>query len=1070
MAIANRDDAIEIASAIQETLGAAESDRPDALRRLFVEVLDFESDTGAVHLEAKKAANGLPTLATRVAELDGFRVVHIGLNGVTSRGIRRPEVRSAAQAIAGQIGDDLLLAFTDKGGDHFQLVHPDLSDRRITLRRLSAERGRPHRTTTEQISKLYWGRHETGSIRSAIEQAFDVEPVTKRFFTEYRRVFESAEAAISGFADSETEDLRQFVQTIFNRLMFVYFLQRKGWLTLNGDDDYLNALWRDYEESPLDHSNFYRDRLCALFFSGLNNPDSVAAADENSAVPGIGRVPFLNGGLFEKGPLDRRSGIDVPDGAITPILTELFDRFNFTITESTPFDLEVAVDPEMLGKVFEELVTGRQESGSYYTPRDVVSFMCREALKGFMRGRDTGVSAAALDAFVDEHRTGSLDVTSARRLAQALREVTVIDPACGSGAYLLGMLQELVELQTTLYNVRESTDARTLYELKLEIIERNLYGADIDEFALNIAMLRMWLSLAIDYEGEHPVPLPNLDFKLMQGDSLLGPAPGSLTLHRHAIDNSGIAELKSRYLRSHDDAEKRELRKHISKVQIELDSTLGPDELKPGSIDWRIEFAEVFSGGGFDIALANPPYRPLQANGGELAGLYGDSGYETFARTGDIYQLFFERGCQLLRPDIGQLAYITSNSWLRTRYGEKLRRFFANSHSPLAWIDLGKDVFESAIVDSGILLLRTGGESGRFLAVDMDWATVEAFPPPTEAWGSIEPSTDRPWSILSIAERSTLGKIYERGIPLSEWGVSMNYGVKTGYNAAFIIDNAKRDELIAEDPNSAEVIKPVLRGRDVGRWRDKWANCWLIATLPSLGLEIDQYPAIRDHLLAFGRERLEQLGKRLPEDGRSRKRTAHQWFETQDSIAYYAEFNRSKLFWMDMTDRGRFCYSEQEMYCNNSAFFLVGDSLKYLCAVLNSTLIWWFVQATAPTSGMGVTRWIGFVVESIPIPRPTRQQEKDIVELVDQILAKIDQNPNADVSDFEIEIDSRIYEIYGLSEEEDTAIERALNLIHQTDEDEDEAILQSMLNRSEEDREIVSTEEVTEMLQSSVES
>ena len=191
--------------------------------------------------------------------------------------------------------------------------------------------------------------------------------------------------------------------------------------------------------------------------------------------------------------------------------------------ESTPYDVEVAVDPEMLGKVFEELVTGRHDSGAYYTPRPVVSFMCREALKGYLEGKETGLDADAITRFVDEHDTSGISLIGAPRVSEALSDVTVVDPACGSGAYLLGIMQELIELQTILYNI--GVDAKKIYDLKLEIIQRNLYGVDIDEFAVNIAMLRMWLSLAIDYEGEKPEPLPNLDFKVVCGDSLLGPDP-----------------------------------------------------------------------------------------------------------------------------------------------------------------------------------------------------------------------------------------------------------------------------------------------------------------------------------------------------------------------------------------------------------------------------------------------------------------------------------------------------------------------------------------------------------------
>ena len=236
-------------------------------------------------------------------------------------------------------------------------------------------------------------------------------------------------------------------------------------------------------------------------------------------------MPFLNGGLFEETDLDKRRDIAVPDEIIGEVLDNLFERFNFTVMESTPYDVEVAVDPEMLGKVFEELVTGRHDSGAYYTPRPVVSFMCREALKGYLEGKEIGLDAYAVARFVDERDTSGISLTAAPDLSKALSEVTVVDPACGSGAYLLGMMQELTELQTILYNIVK--DDKKIYDLKLEIIQRNLYGVDIDEFAVNIAMLRMWLSLAIDYEGGKPDPLPNLDFKVLCGDSLLGPDPSA---------------------------------------------------------------------------------------------------------------------------------------------------------------------------------------------------------------------------------------------------------------------------------------------------------------------------------------------------------------------------------------------------------------------------------------------------------------------------------------------------------------------------------------------------------------
>ena len=509
------------------------------------------------------------------------------------------------------------------------------------------ERDLPQRTAVQQVSNIYWEYQNTGSIREALDKAFDVEPVTQKFFTEYKRVFEQAEQGVSGFADGEEDERRLFVQTLFNRLMFVYFLQRKGWLEFQGGKaDYLNVLWRDYQSTP-DHTNFYRDRLYYLFFVGLNNSESRDLNLQGQYLESVfGKVPFLNGGLFEQGDLDTRAGVTVPDEAIAAVLTDLFDRFNFTVMESTPLDIEVAVDPEMLGKVFEELVTGRHESGSYYTPRPVVSFMCREALKGYLEARETGLSAEAIAAFVDERRTkGIVEVAAARKVAGALSEVTVVDPACGSGAYLLGMMQELVELQTTLFNV--GADAKSLHQLKLEIIERNLYGVDIDEFAVNIAMLRMWLSLAIDFEGEKPEPLPNLDFKVLRGDSLLAPDPSvgaqarddataQVALGRDSASMQELDRLKSEYMGATRIADKETLKGRIAAIREDLRRALGDASAIPEDcVDWRVELAEVFARGGFDIAVANPPYHQLQSDGGRLGNLYRGVGYRTFARTGD---------------------------------------------------------------------------------------------------------------------------------------------------------------------------------------------------------------------------------------------------------------------------------------------------------------------------------------------------------------------------------------------------------------------------------------------------
>ena len=372
--------------------------------------------------------------------------------------------------------------------------------------------------------------------------AFDVEAVTKRFFAEYHEVFEKVEASVRGVPAGEPR--RLYTQRLFNRLLFLYFIQRKGWLSFEGNANYLRALFNAATRAKQD---FLNERLYWTFFYGLNTAgENYAVHAHEELVKRRGEVPFLNGGLFDlENDYDTLDAVNVPNASFAAVF-DMLERYNFTVSESTPLDIEVAVDPEMLGKVFEELVTGRHESGSYYTPRPVVAFMCRESLKHYLAA--TVPDAGAVARFVDDGDPTGLPDPEA--VLNALRRVRVCDPACGSGAYLLGMMQELLRLRETLFATR-GLDAVNVYKRKLEIIEKNLYGVDKDVFAVNIAKLRLWLSLAVDFEGEKPPPLPNLDFKIECGDSVTGPNPQDAPdMFRKLLVQSAdrLADLKGQFL------------------------------------------------------------------------------------------------------------------------------------------------------------------------------------------------------------------------------------------------------------------------------------------------------------------------------------------------------------------------------------------------------------------------------------------------------------------------------------------------------------------------------------------
>ncbi len=626
-----------------------------------------------------------------------------------------------------------LLFICNHDYQHYRFVHfktPEQDSQTAPLAAFGWGPGDPIRTLCEyNLTALEWpdGSPDAQGWIDTWSQAFDVEKVTKRFYADYAAVFARAEALIGKYCSQHTpcavkgkdgtrrvpttlkgDDLRMFTQTLFNRLMFLRFIERKQWLTFDGHNDYLRAL---YAAGGYRGKSFYKGRLRPLFFEGM----SIEGKQQSEA---YGRVPCLNGGLFEPTELDNRVP-DLPDEVFEGILADeraggLFYRYNFTVEESTPLDIEVAVDPEMLGKVFEELVTGRHESGSYYTPRPVVSFMCREALKGYLSGKVGNVVGtrrvpsassrrvpstpasqpappnvenplhSAIAALVDQQDAGKLRETHAREIVAALDDLKAVDPACGSGAYLLGLLQEMVGLYRLLYSEKLVKDARSLYDLKLRIISQSLYGVDIDRFATNIAKLRLWLSLAV--EADEPVPLPNLDFKIETGDSLLAPDPQEMPdLFRGLLQASAdvLAIVKKQYFLAHGE-EKEEYRHTIVSGEARLRKELAAEHGE-GVVDWRIQFAEVFSNrrGGFDVVLANPPYVNMfsqDANAPEYRAALKRA-FKTARGGFDIFVPFMERGLQLL-CDKGMLAYITPNKLLSAKYADSLRQYFT-SHAQL---------------------------------------------------------------------------------------------------------------------------------------------------------------------------------------------------------------------------------------------------------------------------------------------------------------------------------------------------------------------------------------------------
>ncbi len=1049
----------------------------NAAKSLFWTELNYEHAT--VPLSSRdwpESTRGLlaaaPTLLAQQTSASGnFDVIYIPLSSeYTGRDF--PLSLGAERAVIAQLLPDhpyALFLFSDTAGKYWHLVNVKyqrgkaLTDEesaarsaRRVLRRIAIGPHERLRTASERIAMLdltalspdLFGLSPI-AIQQRHDDAFDVEAVTKAFFTTYREHFEAVEARIAGLKDAA--DLRIFTQRLFNRLLFIVFLERKGWLIPpNPDgsgasvlaDGYLGALWEAHRHSEQsENSNFYRDRLKLLFFSGLNNPGSVDIAGIKADGPLaalIGRVPYLNGGLFEKEALDEREDIVVPNAVFGPLFDDLLYHYNFTVTESTPLDVEVAVDPEMLGKIFEELVTGRHESGSYYTPKPVVAFMCREALKGYLHNICPRESLAAIAAFVEER--DARDIQQPEAILTALRRVKVCDLACGSGAYLLGMLHELLELRQALF-VSRRLDARSTYDRKLEIIQNNLYGVDLDPFAVNIARLRLWLSLIVDYAGDDPPPLPNLEFKIEAGDSLTAPAPAPLQADMFRWrDVQEFFALKGQFMTAHG-PEKKTLKTQIDRLKTSI-AAWASVESGADAFDWAVDFAEVFTpqtdaatllGGmadvlnaapgqmqltptaapGFDIIVANPPYVRMELIK-ELKPLLKTRFPEVYEGRADLYVYFYARALQLLRTS-GTGVFISSNKWLRAGYGQKLRQYLNTQAAVITLIDFGDLPVFGAIAYPQITVFckqkPPHDHEVRALVVD-DLSMVERLDEEVreQAWQQPRASLRvEGWTLVKPAIVGLMRKLRQSGKPLREYVEQQIYrGVVTGLNEAFVISSETRRQLIDHDPRSAEIIKPWLRGRDIERWCVNWENLYVIFTYH--GINIEHYPAIETYLEPF-RELLE----------RRATSSNHTWYELQQpQMGIFPQFERPKIIYQEIATYQAFAFVEEAIFTNNKCFFIPTTEL-YLLAILNSKVGWFFLGNAVSKLQGGAYAMQSSYVGQFPVPEPTPDQRAAIETLVRRILDARGQGPQ--VAAWEAELNALVYQVYGLTAEEIKIVE-----------------------------------------------
>ncbi|MBD2771405.1 Eco57I restriction-modification methylase domain-containing protein [Iningainema tapete] len=825
-------------------------------------------------------------------------------------------MRSLAQSLCKRPSNFLLLGTKDY--DQLMLVNPRKSfdadlNLKVSIRKLLIDRTNPTNYDRDRLEAIAARNLSPQELYNVQCDAFDVEKLTKQFYRGYREIFEQVQQVIKAnnphpyFEDKSC--LHQFSQRLLGRIMFLYFLQKKGFL--GGDGNFLKK-WYPTTSEPED-TDFYTSILEQVFFETLNKKRP------NHESP-WGKIPYLNGGLF-----DRDYGIDVKDasGLETPPQIQLpnslfdpssekgilkfFNSYNFTIAENVQGDEEAAVDPEMLGKVFENLLAAdeRGQSGTFYTPRGIVHFMCVESLSRYLAD-SSGMDVEAIKQLIeadfdlpDAHFKQLLTKEQAKKLKQALESVKICDPAVGSGAFPLGMMQVMLAVRQAIARREGMTVQRgslTISEWKRDFIANNLYGVDIKPEAIEIAKLRMWLSLVVDIPTVDDVePLPNLDYKLMCGDSLISTIHGEKLIPDPTKDLQTVLnvtpiqaaiqpliDLQHQYFTSHTD-ERKVLRKQIieaeknvfrvaiadrrqyweteqrnleqdikrmkgkasraqsSSQQVittklrELDKIEADVERGMRSLNffqWHLHFNEVFQQkGGFDIVISNPPYvRQEQIR--ELKPALQQE-YDCYTGTADLFVYFYERGFNLLSSG-GSLTYISSNKYMRSGYGEKLRKFLGNQSTVHHLIDFGDaPVFEAIAYPSIILANKTSSTNHQIRALTWEpEKSVEEFASVFRSSSFLiaqKELTPDGWRLESPSVLRLLEKLRNAGKPLGEYvNGRFYYGIKTGLNEAFVVDRTTRDRLVAEHPSSAKVLQPFLRGKDVKRWSVNFAEQYLI--------------------------------------------------------------------------------------------------------------------------------------------------------------------------------------------------------------------------------------------------
>ncbi|MCE7057973.1 Eco57I restriction-modification methylase domain-containing protein [Algoriphagus sp. AGSA1] len=902
------------------------------------------------------------------------------------------------------------------------------------------------------------------------------------------------------------------------------------------------------------------DELYKLFFQVL----ALQAIDRSEFVQGkFSHIPYLNSSLFEISELEKgtlrinalddnlkmktfkssilKKRVKNFEEELNPLeyLFLFLDAYDFSSVgkEDVQEENKSIINAAVLGLVFEK-INGYRD-GAIYTPGAITMYMCKETIRRAVLKKFKDAFSWDIDNLDDlnnyiGNKRKTTDILEYNRLLDSIK---IIDPAVGSGHFLVSSLNELIlikaelgiladssgrvitDIQVTIandelillrrntqdffdYQVKKDSSGNwkidpesqriqeTIFNEKRRIIEGCLFGVDINPNSSKICRLRLWIELLknayykVAGDGEQSKileleTLPNIDINIKSGNSLLSKYPlnedlsevfrkqnFSVAIYQDAVESykntpnkeakedlkQFIRKIKEQFRESvsrRDPKRKRlaEFRGQLSLLQNNFDlfgqkksqkdvkseskkweakiakieaeiNEIESNAIYKNAFEWRIEFPEVLDSKGdfegFEVVIGNPPYIQLQKMG-EDADVLQKMGFETYVRTGDIYSLFYELGMNILKPGY-YLGFITSNKWMRASYGQSLRKFFLEKTNPLQLIDFGGyQVFASATVDTNILVAQKEVFSGsvQTCLINKSIGSLEKMSVFIGQNSSIQKSFSEGagWVILSPIEERIKQKIEAAGTPLKDWDVSIYRGILTGYNEAFIIDQQTRDRLVQASAKNAEIIRPILRGRDIKRYNATYASYWLINThngikssnIGRIDVQAD-FPDIYEHL----NEYKDSLEIRLDK--------GDHWTNLRN-CAYLDDLAKDKIVWIELTDKPNFYLDTDGFYLNNTIFFLSGKRLPFLLSFLNSKLSEWYFSKIAATSGAGTRRWIKLYIDQIHIPQIVNSEFEDKISALVLEIQEL-KKAGIDTDELEKTIDREIYNLFELTPDE----------------------------------------------------